>query len=366
MRTSMNKFWFSVLLMLSVTVFQACNNDSGNNNAELAEPCFARQLFAPPELYTVSASPVREQINLSGDVRYNKTEVSNVYAFVSGLVTSVNTSLGAAVNRGQILATVQSREIADLLAEKDELEIQLDIAKEQLEMTESMFDSELATRQDLQSARSAVRLAEAELTKVQRSLTMLGATGNGATRNIIAPRNGFVVEMNIARGSELPDDFDAPVFVIGSLDKVWVIGNVYESDIARIKEGQQVYITTMAYPDTSFKGEITRVSGMLDPVSKVMQVRIELDNPDYLLKPGMFARIRVESEQTISMPEIPSDAVLFDNNQHFVVVQRDECNFIPRIVRIHAHNNGRVYIQSGLDPGEIIIADNPLLVYSAL
>jgi cobalt-zinc-cadmium efflux system membrane fusion protein len=144
------------------------------------------------------------------------------------------------------------------------------------------------------------------------------------------------------------------------------MANVFEADISKIHQNYNVEITTLSYPDDIIKGKIDKIYDVLDPVSKVMKVRIKIDNVNYQLKPGMFANVMLHYAENINKLTIPSKAVIFDNSKDYVIVYKSKCNMDTREVKIYKSVNEKTYINSGLEAGEEIIVNNNLLIYDQL
>jgi cobalt-zinc-cadmium efflux system membrane fusion protein len=181
-----------------------------------------------------------------------------------------------------------------------------------------------------------------------------------------APISGFIVKKDISENMELRTDNPQQLFTISDLDNVWVMANVYESDIAKLQTGYEVSIKTISYPDKTFTGKIDKIFNVIDPETKVLKVRIVLSNKDYLLKPEMFANITVKFAGNRKMASLPEDGVIFDKNKNFVMVYNDKCNVETREVKVYDTIEGYSYIENGLKDGDVIISKYQLLVYDAL
>ncbi|HWJ89550.1 MAG TPA: efflux RND transporter periplasmic adaptor subunit, partial [Flavisolibacter sp.] len=158
-----------------------------------------------------------------------------------------------------------------------------------------------------------------------------------------------------------------PFFVISNLDEVWVMANVFESDIDKIRPGYDAEVNVVAFKDKTFHGKVDRIFNILDPQSRVMKVRIRIPNPDFSLKPEMFSQINIKyDDKGLIMPSVPSESVIFDKDKSFVMVYKDRCHIETREVEVFKTNGGITYIKSGLSEGEKVIARYQLLVYDAL
>jgi membrane fusion protein, heavy metal efflux system len=162
-------------------------------------------------------------------------------------------------------------------------------------------------------------------------------------------------------------DATQPFFIIANLDEVWVMADVFESDIAKIKVGYDAEINVIAYKDKTFTGKVDRIFSILDPQSRVMKVRIKIPNKGNLLKPEMFAQINIfYNDKTNRLPAIPSEAVIFAKNRNFVMVYNDKCNIETREIELYGTVGNTAYIKGGLKEGEKIITRYQLLIFDAL
>ena len=166
---------------------------------------------------------------------------------------------------------------------------------------------------------------------------------------------------------QLRSDQNDEMFTISGLENVWVMADVYESDISKVHEEAPVRITTLAYPGKEFAGHIDKVYNMLDNESKTMNIRIKLTNENYLLKPGMFTNVFVISKSSDrKLPRIDSHAIVFEGGKNYVVTVADNGKLEIKEVEIYKQLSKDCYLSSGLTEGERILNKNTLLVYNAL
>jgi cobalt-zinc-cadmium efflux system membrane fusion protein len=165
---------------------------------------------------------------------------------------------------------------------------------------------------------------------------------------------------------ELRTEDISPAFIVGNLEEVWAMGNIYESDLSKIKVGYQAGVTTIAYPEKVFNGAIDKIFNLIDPESKVVKARITLANTNFELKPEMFADIKVAYEEPLKKTALPSGALIFDKSRYFVMVYHADNDIETREVSVYKDNGVTVYLNDGLKPGERVMTRFQLLVYDAL
>jgi membrane fusion protein, heavy metal efflux system len=181
---------------------------------------------------------------------------------------------------------------------------------------------------------------------------------------VIAPMSGEVVERLVAPGQVMQAG-QTQAFTISDMRTVWVLANVYQADLANVKDGDDVTVTTDAYPDT-FHGKISYVSAALDPNTRTLQARIVVDNPGEKLKRDMYCTVTVTAGVVSNAISVPDSAVLRDDeNQPFVYVAEGPTQFGRRSVDIGDSQSGRTQILKGLSPGDKVVGDGSLFLQFA-
>lgn len=211
---------------------------------------------------------------------------------MGGQVVRVGAELGDEVRQGQVLAVLKSNEIADLQNQDTAGTADLAVARKNLAVAEELFSAGLEAEQTVYKARAEVARATGTTTKNQRQLGTYFIGKDGLTE-LRAPIAGYVMEKNLATGMRFNAGHMQQAFTVANLDSVWVMANVFESDLARVHQGQALTITTLSYPDQPLRGRIDKVFHVLDHDSNVMKVRCTLANPGHRLKPGMHAQVQV-------------------------------------------------------------------------
>jgi cobalt-zinc-cadmium efflux system membrane fusion protein len=345
-------------------MYSCGNRHSAGNNLVVSGYCIPDSLMKQITLDTILIRPIIQELNLIGNITYNQDEVVKLYPMVSGNVIDVKVTLGDYVEKGEVLALVKSAEIAG--AENDVVTAQANLAvsEKNLTATESMYKSGIASEKDYLTAVKETEKARSELNRVNTVLSIYG----GAQSNYIikSPVSGYIVEKFINPGMQIRPDNSTNLFTISDLGRLWVLANVYESDIASIKIGEKASVTSISYPDKKFTGTIDKIYNVLDPDNKTMKVRIQLDNRENLLKPEMFANVIVEQVQDSSMLAVPTKSIVFDQNKNWILLYHDKCNIQIRQIDIVKSTGLYTYVRSGVKPGELVITNLQLLIYNAL
>jgi cobalt-zinc-cadmium efflux system membrane fusion protein len=241
----------------------------------------------------------------------------------------------------------------------------VDIAKKTLDATNDMYKSGLSSERDLLTAQEGYNQAVSAFEKAKRVLNLNGGSMNG-DYTVRSPIDGFVVERQVNNNMMIRSDNSTGLFTISDLKNVWVMANVYESNISFVKTGDSVNITTLSYPGKIFRGKIDKIMNVLDPSNKVMKLRIVLSNPGYLLKPEMFASVVVNNTENKRLISIPSRALIFDHSQYYVLIYKSPSDITIRPVQVVNTVGERTYISEGLTEGEHLIGSQALLIYQEL
>ncbi len=313
------------------------------------------------------------QLRLTGNVDYNQFVTTPVLSQVSGPVARILVQPGDQVRAGQPLLDVSSPDFAQDRDTYVKAQDELALAQKSYARDRDLYAHHALAEADLQAAQSARNQARADLEAAQQSLRILGfanpAAAVAATPTALiplkAPIAGEVVERDVAPG-QLVQAAATQCFVISNMSTVWVLANVYQSDLAYVRVGDPAVITTDAYPHP-FYGRIQYLSPALDPMTRTLQARIETRNPGGALKKQMYVNAVVTAGRMRNIIIVPNDAVLRDDqNNPFVYVQASRPNqFAQRAVSIGPSENGFTQITSGLAAGVPVVANGSLFLQFA-
>jgi cobalt-zinc-cadmium efflux system membrane fusion protein len=317
------------------------------------------------ELAVAEEQVVETEITLNGKITFNEDKVARVFPLAGGFVRELHVELGDHVKKGQVLAIIRSPEIAGFTNEGIAAEAQLHVAEKNAQVAEELYKTGDISEVQLINARKELENAKGEVERMRAVLEMYGA-GKGSVYPIKSPVEGIIVQKNIALNMELRTEDISPAFIVGSLEDVWVLANVYESDIRNIHTGYAADITTISYPDRVYHGKIDRIFDLIDAESKVLKARVTLPNSNFDLKPEMFAKVVVKHKEPYKKIAVPSKAIIFDKSRYFVMVYKSDTEIETREIRIHKDHSDVTYIESGLNAGEKVMTKYQLLVYDAL
>jgi cobalt-zinc-cadmium efflux system membrane fusion protein len=151
--------------------------------------------------------------------------------------------------------------------------------------------------------------------------------------------------------------------IIADLASLWVLADIYENDLHRIRVGQKAEVTTAAYPDERFMATISRISDVVDPTTRTVKVRFLVSNPAARLKPEMFASVKIFLNEAGTALTLPASAVFTENGNNYVYVQTGTTEFTRRPVEVLPDPSGRLRVVSGLKAGENVVSERAILVH---
>jgi membrane fusion protein, heavy metal efflux system len=322
---------------------------------------------------------------VTGRVGFNEDRLTPVFPAYSGRVVEALATKGQFVRMGQPLLVIESPDYVEaqnnLAVARGDLNratVNLKTAQVSAERARRLFTYEAISKKDLQSSEAALALALGELERsrgalrvAQARLELFGKTAGAVRRlkagvdrriTIASPISGTVVERQVGPGQVVKPDGTAPLFQISDLSDLWVHGDVFESDLARIRLGAPAKISVESYPDRVFQARVSFINPSVDPVTRTVHVRCWVSNPRGLLKPEMFARMTIVAAAKQSVPVIPASAVVGSGEISFVLVEEAPGRFRKRKVEIGHEVDGSVMIKSGLKVGERIVTKGAVLL----
>jgi cobalt-zinc-cadmium efflux system membrane fusion protein len=240
------------------------------------------------------------------------------------------------------------------------------VARKNLEVVKELEQKGINSQKEVTEPQQEVNKGESEVNSLNKKISIIGGSASGSEVVVKSPVSGYIVERKINPNQVVDENNDEPMFIVSDLKEVWVLASVYEADIEKVKLGATVKISTIAYPDKEYTGTINYISNVLDPDNKTMKVRVVLTNPNNELKPEMFAKVILDYKDKKLVPSVPKDAVVFDDSKTYVVVYKDRKNLTVRQIELYPTRKEQIYIRKGLEPGEMIIGKNQLIIYNAL
>jgi cobalt-zinc-cadmium efflux system membrane fusion protein len=285
--------------------------------------------------------------------------------------------LGERVTKSQALATIESPDIGNAVSDLHKAEADLIAAEHDFKREKELAAKSAGTTKDLEQAEDNFRKAKAEMERAQQKAYLLRTGGfNGATQTytLTSPIDGEVIMRNLNPGIEVQGQYGGnsviELFTVGELDSVWVLADIYEMDLARVKQGSPCIVTTVAYRDKRFEGKVDWVSGMLDPTTRTAKVRCTFDNKDRMLKPEMYATAQISVDQRKALA-IPRNSILRLGDQTVVFIENGEENGHVKYERVpvavdEGESSNWLVVQHGLTAGQKVVTANAMTLAASL
>jgi cobalt-zinc-cadmium efflux system membrane fusion protein len=329
------------------------------------------------EVAAVGKQDVDDTILTAGTVTLDDLRTGHVFSPVTGRVVSIVAQLGQRVKKGDALATIESPDVGNAVSDVHKAEADLIAAEHDLKRKKELYEQKAGSASDLETAQDNYRRAKAELERARQKEYLLRVGNVDAVTQrytLTSPVDGEILLRNINPGIEVQGQYSGgasvELFTIGELDRVWVLGNVYEMDLARVHVGAPAAVTVVAYPGKSFNGAVDWVSGALDPGTRTATVRCTFDNADKLLRPMMYATVQISVDQKRALA-IPRNALLRLGEYKVVFTQVGESDGWVRFARVpvdvdEGEASRWLEVRHGLEAGQRVVINGAILLSSML
>jgi cobalt-zinc-cadmium efflux system membrane fusion protein len=307
---------------------------------------------------------VSPKLVLPGIVESDPARTAAVLSPLGGRVFELRVALGDRVARGQVLAVIDSPDLAQAYNDHDKAADAFELTRKNLARQEGQFKIGAASDRELDQARSDHAQAAAEYTRTQARLKVLDVPADVSQRSrllpVRSPVAGSVSALSVAPGNMINDPTQ-PMMTVADLGTVWVTALVPEKDLAAVSKDQDAEATLVAYPGRVLHGKVLFVADVLEPDSRRSKIRIAFRNVDYALKPNMFATV-VLAGAPQSRVVLPSSALLMNNDRTSVFVETAPWTFERRTVGLQLEEGPSVTIASGVKAGEKVVVRGGVLL----
>ena len=363
-----------ILLVAVIASLISCHEEAKTNQS-LSQSSKAGLFTVPADqmahvqLYAVKPESLQRVLRLTGAVAYNAFKTTPVISAVGGPVARIVTAPGQHVKRGQPMLYVSSPDFSQLRATYLKAFSTFTVADKNYARAKDLYQHHAIAEKDLLDAESAQAQAQADMQSAEQSLRILGVKDPQSALkastlpelSVLAPIDGEVVDQTVAPG-QLLQAGQTQCFTISNMSTVWVLVNVYQSDLPYVRVGDRVTIQTDAYPQ-KFSGTISYIAAALDPTSRTLQARIVTENPGEKLKKDMYVTAVVQAGTMQNAIAVPDAAVLRNSqNEPFVYVSAGQDQFAQRQVTIGQSIAGKTQVTSGLRPGDQIVAQGAVFL----
>src|ERR1022692_2296565 len=357
--------------ILALLLLAGCNSAHGDPAAEAPPPAnivpgMDPSLFTVdhPEQFPLAAAtahPTASELVVTGTVTPDVSRNVPVVSLASGRVVAIHARLGDTVQKGQLLLTIRSDDVAGGFdayrkAVADEL-----LARKQLSRAVDLYAHGAIAEQDLEVAKDAADNAKVTLETATEHVRLLGNDPDKPMGivDIVAPTTGVITDQQVTNAATVQAYSSPSPFTISDLSSVWILCDVYENDLATVRLGDTADITLNAYPGRPFKGKVSNIGAILDPSIRTAKVRIEVQNPG-MMRLGMFARATFRGQTTEMHTVVPASAILRMHDRDFVFVPAPEKKFRRLTVvsgDVLPDDTNLQEIKSGLKPGQPVVTN---------
>jgi cobalt-zinc-cadmium efflux system membrane fusion protein len=374
-----------VALGIGATVAFVAGPDEAAPVAPAAPPATERGIALPTalaaragiEVARLQAEPIVPTVDVVGDVHFDPARVADVGGRLEGRVVEVHVELGDRVEPGDPLVTIEGPDLGQAMAELLEARAELAAATSQADRQATLRREQLTTATELEQATAERAALEARVRGAAQSLAALGlppgsitAASRGRAQpsaiTLRAPIAGEVVERRVHLGAVV--DPTHPLVRIADLSSVWVVLDIFERDVGRVRLGDRVEVRSEAHPDQPHDGTIAHVGATFDEATRTADVRVVVDNSDRRLRPGQFvhATLHVASEAQREALLLPQSAISQIAGQPGAFVRIGAGRYDVRPLELGARHGARFEVRRGLAVGDEVVVEGAFALKSEL
>ena len=363
-----NLCYITVALIIMLLAFSACNNhtieqavtlDGVSVNGDTIFIAEGSNLDGKLSTIQVGSTPCAAEIRTTGEINPIPTQYAEVAAPLAGRVVKCYIRIGQNVLKGSPLFEIASSGYAEIAKEYVQTKSSLEQAERKLNRTKDLFENHVASSKELEEAETEYRLAvEDHKHAAAMSREYQIKTDNievGQTMTVRSPVSGKVLKNEVVIGEYLKEDADAKV-IVADLSKVWIKANISETDARLVNDIEKVEIRTVTNHDSLITGKIVYVGGMLDPETRTLQTIIECDNRGALLLPNMYADLTLYTSESNHII-VDKTAVLQSGDSRYVLKKVAPHTYCRTNVTVTSVDQQRVIVNTGLNPGDVIVTD---------
>lgn len=272
----------------------------------------------------------------------------------------IKARLGDEVTKGQLLLRIGSTDVAMAISDYKKFQADEDLSRRALDRAKALLDRGAIAQKEMETAESVNAKSKVDVATSEERIRLLGGDPKRLVSilDITAPVSGTIVEQNVTHSAGVKSFDNSPnLFTIADLSKVWVLCDVYENNISQVHLNDYAEVRTNAYRDRVVRGRVSNIGTMLDPASRTLKVRLELDNQDGYMRPGMFAAARFLAQGAVSRMGLPATAILRLHDRDWVFLPAGDGKFRRTEVQTGGQlKDGFQEILAGIKPGQRVVA----------
>lgn len=318
----------------------------------------AKLRLASPESATLAGVQVapaevgaaKDAIECYAEIAFDQNKLARIVAPVSGILESVEADLGSKVSEKESVARIWSANIAEAASKAV-------LTRQAVERERKLRAQKVTSEKDLQEAEAAAQSANQQLQTLGFTAAQIGEMDNRTRESVLlplrAPFAGEIVERSAVRGAMV--EAGKQLFTVADCSTMWAFAAVPETALVRVRLGQEVELRLEALPDRVFMGKVTWIAAEVDEKTRMARVRVEVPNPDGLLRANLFAKARILLPGKKNAVLVPDSAIQRIEGNKMVFVQKGPDLFDARAVRLGARFDGKVELVEGLNAGEQVV-----------
>ncbi len=356
------------LLLFIFLILGSCSNDKEITDVKKKNPnevIASAEIFDQIKFEPAKIIPIKKSLDIPGSIEVKQNLLARIGSPVQGRIIEIKGELGKTVKQGDVLAVINSTELAKQQLAYIKAVQMVELKTKAYERAVLLFDADVVSEAQKLQRKTELSAAKADMEASKDQLFVMGMTIDeieaiqseiqiDATTNIVAKIDGKIIKKNVNVGQVVDPTED--IFTIAMLNEVWGVAQVPERQIGFLKEGDDLLIDVPAYENKSVEGKITYLGDIVDPVTRTVTIRTEIDNAHGLLKPDMLITMKV-SGKSIEKVGVPINAIVSIDDIPNIFVRTGENKFLMRPVTLGIKNKDAVHIDDGLLEGEEVVID---------
>ena len=356
------------LLLFILLILGSCSNDKEITDVKKKNPnevIASEEILDQIKFEPAKIIPIKKTLDIPGSIEVKQNLLARIGSPVQGRIIEIKGELGKTVKQGDVLAVINSTELAKQQLAYIKSVQMVELKTKGYERAVLLFDADVVSEAQKLQRKTELSAAKADMEASKDQLFVMGMTIDeieaiqseiqiDATTNIVAKIDGKIIKKNVNVGQVVDPTED--IFTIAMLNEVWGVAQVPERQIGFLKEGDDLLIDVPAYEDKSVEGKITYLGDIVDPVTRTVTIRTEIDNAHGLLKPDMLITMKV-SGKSIEKVGVPINAIVSIDDIPNIFVKTGEKKFLMRPVTLGVKNKDAVHIDDGLLEGEEVVID---------
>ncbi|NCV28082.1 MAG: efflux RND transporter periplasmic adaptor subunit [Nitrosomonadales bacterium] len=356
------------LLLFIFLILGSCSNDKEITDVKKKNPnevIASAEIFDQIKFEPAKIIPIKKSLDIPGSIEVKQNLLARIGSPVQGRIIEIKGELGKTVKQGDVLAVINSTELAKQQLAYIKSVQMVELKTKAYERAVLLFDADVVSEAQKLQRKTELSAAKADMEASKDQLFVMGMTIDeieaiqseiqiDATTNIVAKIDGKIIKKNVNVGQVVDPTED--IFTIAMLNEVWGVAQVPERQIGFLKEGDDLLIDVPAYENKSVEGKITYLGDIVDPVTRTVTIRTEIDNAHGLLKPDMLITMKV-SGKSIEKVGVPINAIVSIDDIPNIFVKTGENKFLMRPVTLGVKNKDAVHIDDGLLEGEEVVID---------